>query len=707
MKNKLTSFHHGKRHFYSRSIFSDLYSQNQSLSPVSSSPSLSPENVTGDTKKVPTHRLVDPTSDYNLFISSSGNKFRSNSIVHSDRSLPKLKNIKTPKLAQNNLNSPTEKKSTFDLIPFNIEKTRRNISNLPKSYKGNTPPSDYRKNYRPKSYKNSSRKGAKHRCTIYGHSSRPEKYEDISADESPDYISKTLKNKGTALYFGTNLDDMSKMQTKFPDTGDYKVTSNSIIACNTSITNNHNHSKNKISLSCDDHMASSDISSKVRRSIADIKCAPPLPTEAIQPPPPLPGQEEIHNLYSKDKYEHLDCSSSIQCDPHCKIKDVCLNYNPDKFEAQEFKLHDSRFQEQKSFPIKKRGGFEDLNSFKIIELVGEGTYGTVFKAIHVDTGQLVALKKVRTDNEKEGFPITAVREIKILNLLHHDNVIELLGIISNNVSLNSYNNKGDVYLVFEYMDHDLMGLLDSGFGSLELDHIQLMVHQLFEAVAYCHGKNFLHRDLKCSNILINNKGKIKLADFGLARFYNSEDEQRMYTNKVITLWYRAPELLLGEERYGPPIDMWSCGCIFAELFDRKTLFVASREIELLDKICQLCGTPSPAVWPEVTKLPLFHTFKPKQMYRRRLTEEFQEKIPNEALDLLDKLLILDPNKRLTASQALSHHFFRNFDPSKVLPLLLPTGQDCHELSTKKRRKKTELLNKRTYEELETKPNEKF
>jgi cyclin-dependent kinase 12/13 len=126
-------------------------------------------------------------------------------------------------------------------------------------------------------------------------------------------------------------------------------------------------------------------------------------------------------------------------------------------------------------------------------------------------------------------------------------------------TISNIKNDTSFYLVFEYCDHDLFGLLDSGLIQFNHDHIASFMYQLMSSLAYCHMKNFLHRDIKCSNILLNNNGKIKLADFGLARWYNSDDKDRLYTNKVITLWYRPPELLLGEEKYGPEIDIWSCG----------------------------------------------------------------------------------------------------------------------------------------------------
>lgn len=355
----------------------------------------------------------------------------------------------------------------------------------------------------------------------------------------------------------------------------------------------------------------------------------------------------------------------------------------------------------------KDWGEKCVDGFQVLTQIGEGTYGQVYKAKDKNTGQLVALKKVRLENEKEGFPITAVREIKILRQLNHKNIVNLREIVTDKQDAMDFRkDKGSFYLVFEYMDHDLMGLLESKMVDFTESHNASIMRQLLDGLAYCHRKNFLHRDIKCSNILMNNRGEVKLGDFGLARLWQAEDRERPYTNKVITLWYRPPELLLGEERYGPAVDVWSMGCILGELFLKHPLFQASVEMMQLEMISRTCGTPVPGVWPNVVNLPLWHTLRPKRFHKRCVREQFAF-MPTPALNLLDRMLELDPEKRITAEESLKSPWLKNIVPDQMPPPELPTWQDCHELWSKQRRRqqREEQQGKKPYFSEDSKSND--
>ncbi|KAJ2988290.1 hypothetical protein NUW54_g9160 [Trametes sanguinea] len=291
------------------------------------------------------------------------------------------------------------------------------------------------------------------------------------------------------------------------------------------------------------------------------------------------------------------------------------------------------------------------------------TFGEVHKAIHREKEHTVALKRILMHNEKEGMPVTALREIKILKALKHPCIIDIYDMFV--VRSQGKESPLSVYMVFPYMDHDLAGLLENERVKLSPSQIKLYMKQLLEGTEYMHRNHILHRDMKAANLLISNDGCLKIADFGLARAFDpdivrhKEDvrgRERKYTNCVVTRWYRPPELLLGARQYGGEVDMWGVGCVLGEMFFRKPILPGASDLDQLDKIWKLCGSPSLQNWPEYDSLPGCEGVKAFGYYPRRLRQTY-ESIGPETVDLLDKLLVCNPRERLTASQALDHDYF--------------------------------------------------
>ena len=286
-------------------------------------------------------------------------------------------------------------------------------------------------------------------------------------------------------------------------------------------------------------------------------------------------------------------------------------------------------------------------------VIGAGTYGKVFKAVHIYTRKEVALKRIRMEGEKDGFPVTAVREIKLLQHLRSHNVVSLLEVMVE---------KNECFMVFEYLSHDLTGLINHPSFVLKDAHKKDLAKQMFEGLNYLHRRGVLHRDLKAANILVSNSGLLKFADFGLARFF-SKSHQLDYTNRVITIWYRPPELLLGETKYGPSVDLWSAACVYIEMFTKKAVFPGDGgEISQLNKLYSCLGTPSLADWPDMVQTPWFELMRPTERRKRVFEERYRDILSPAALDLMGQIFRYDPAKRPTSEEILAHPYFVSEEP---------------------------------------------
>lgn len=285
-------------------------------------------------------------------------------------------------------------------------------------------------------------------------------------------------------------------------------------------------------------------------------------------------------------------------------------------------------------------------AYQKLEKIGEGTYGIVYKAKDKNNGQVVALKKIRLEAEDEGVPSTAIREISILKELKHPCIVNLIDVVSSNAKL---------YLVFEFLDLDLkryMDALEEGKMLAKLK-VKLFTYQLLCGISYCHSHRIVHRDLKPQNLLIGQDEVLKLADFGLARAFGIP--VRTYTHEVVTLWYRAPEILLGGKHYAPAVDIWSIGCIFAEMATGAPLFPGDSEIDELFRIFRVFGTPTEETWPGVSSLADYKADFPAWSKVPLSTIVLQ--LDAHGLDLLEHMLVFNPARRITAKQALLHPFF--------------------------------------------------
>ncbi|KAK6537162.1 Cyclin-dependent kinase catalytic subunit [Orbilia ellipsospora] len=289
-----------------------------------------------------------------------------------------------------------------------------------------------------------------------------------------------------------------------------------------------------------------------------------------------------------------------------------------------------------------------MENYHKLDKIGEGTYGVVYKAYDLRNGnRLVALKKIRLEQEDEGVPSTAIREISLLKEMNDPNIVRLYNIV--------HADGHKLYLVFEFCDSDLKKYMETIPKGQPLDKtiVKKFMAQICDGVRFCHSRRILHRDLKPQNLLIDKEGNLKLADFGLARAFGVP--LRTYTHEVVTLWYRAPEVLLGSKQYSTGIDIWSIGCIFAEMITRRPLFPGDSEIDEIFKIFRILGTPNEETWAGVTSLPDY-----KPTFPQWSGGELTKSVPNletHEYDLLEHMLSYDPALRISAKRACQHEYF--------------------------------------------------
>ncbi|XP_054859623.1 cyclin-dependent kinase 20 [Eublepharis macularius] len=289
-----------------------------------------------------------------------------------------------------------------------------------------------------------------------------------------------------------------------------------------------------------------------------------------------------------------------------------------------------------------------MDQYSILGRIGEGAHGIVFKAKNIETGETVALKKVALHKPKDGIPNQALREIKALQEIEENqHVVKLMDVFPHGTGF---------VLVFEYMLSDLSEVIRNSEQPLADAQVKSYMLMLLKGVEFCHANSIMHRDLKPANLLISSTGQLKIADFGLARIFTRDDEDRLYSHQVATRWYRAPELLYGARKYDEGVDLWAVGCIFAELLNNSPLFPGVNDIEQLCCVLRVLGTPNQKIWPESVELPDYK----KISFKEKLPIPLEQVVPDaspQAVQLLKQFLVYPSKQRVRAAQALLHPYF--------------------------------------------------
>uniref|UniRef100_A0AAR2KJD6 cyclin-dependent kinase n=1 Tax=Pygocentrus nattereri TaxID=42514 RepID=A0AAR2KJD6_PYGNA len=307
-------------------------------------------------------------------------------------------------------------------------------------------------------------------------------------------------------------------------------------------------------------------------------------------------------------------------------------------------------------------GCRSVEEFQCLNRIEEGTYGVVYRAKDKKTDEIVALKRLKMEKEKEGFPITSLREINTILKAQHPNIVTVREIVVGS-------NMDKIYIVMNYVEHDLKSLMETMKQPFLPGEVKTLMIQLLRGVRHLHDNWILHRDLKTSNLLLSHKGILKIGDFGLAREYGSP--LKPYTPVVVTLWYRGPELLLGAKEYSTAVDMWSVGCIFGELLTQKPLFPGKSEIDQINKIFKDLGSPSEKIWPGYNELPAVKKMTFTEYPYNNLRKRFGALLSDHGFDLMNKFLTYCPAKRISADEALKHEYFRE-TPLPIEPSMFPT-----------------------------------
>ncbi|XP_064423814.1 cyclin-dependent kinase 11B isoform X2 [Latimeria chalumnae] len=307
-------------------------------------------------------------------------------------------------------------------------------------------------------------------------------------------------------------------------------------------------------------------------------------------------------------------------------------------------------------------GCRSVEEFQCLNRIEEGTYGVVYRAKDKKTDEIVALKRLKMEKEKEGFPITSLREINTILKAQHPNIVTVREIVVGS-------NMDKIYIVMNYVEHDLKSLMETMKQPFLPGEVKTLMIQLLRGVRHLHDNWILHRDLKTSNLLLSHAGILKIGDFGLAREYGSP--LKPYTPVVVTLWYRAPELLLGAKEYSTAVDMWSVGCIFGELLTQKPLFPGKSEIDQINKVFKDLGTPSEKIWPGYNELPAIKKMTFTDYPYNNLRKRFGALLSDQGFDLMNKFLTYCPAKRTNAEEALKHEYFHE-TPLPIEPSMFPT-----------------------------------